>query len=161
MMRRRTLLLLAFGAIPLFACSESEADMSDKPSTNIPMLEKFIKLDPKPEAVEWAVMEEAEGSGLGPTDSAIAALLTYSAADYAKIDKGLSGTGQAEGGLMRRVPKWLPELVTAKSVGAADGAIDFGAGAIPAELFASSPYGDGFAVRFAEQRKVLVYLYSK
>jgi hypothetical protein len=160
-MPRRTLFLLFLNALALLACSNSEADMTEKSSTDIAMLAKFIVLDPKPEAVEWSVMEDAAGSGLGPADSAVVALMTYSPADFEKVERSLSAAGGAEGGLMRKAPKWLPGSVTKKSAPAADGAIDFGTRAVSAHAFASSPYSDGFAVTLTDERKVLAYLYSK
>jgi hypothetical protein len=135
--------------------------MNDKPGTNIAMLEKFIPLDPKPDAVEWSVLEGDKGSGLGPTDSAIVALLSYTAADYPSVEKALTEEGAAGGGLMRTAPNWLPQMVTQSAMNTAGEGFDFGTRAISAKPFASPPFSEGFAVLYPSDRKVLVYLITR
>jgi hypothetical protein len=160
-MKRRFVLAAPFCALTLFACSNSEADMNDKPGTNIAMLEKFIPLDPKPDAAEWSVLEGEAGSGLGPTDSALVALLTYAAADYPNVEKALADGGGVSGGLMRKAPKWLPLQVTQSAMKAVGEGFDFGTRALSAKPFASPPFSEGFAVTYLSERKVLVYLVTQ
>ncbi len=160
-MRWHTFLAAPLCALSLFTCSNSEADMNDKPGTNIAMLEKFIKLNPKPDAAEWSVLEGETGSGLGPTDSALVALLTYSASDYPSAEKSLTESGSAQGGLMRKAPKWLPRSATQSAMNAVGEGFDFGTRAVSAEKFASPPFNQGFAVIYPGERKVLVYLITQ
>jgi hypothetical protein len=160
-MNRRIVLAAPLCALTLFACSNSEADMNEKPGTNVAMLEKFIPLDPKPDAAEWSVLEGETGSGLGPTDSALVALLSYAAADYANVEKALIAGGAASGGLMRKAPKWLPLPVTQSAMKAVGEGFDFGTRAMSAKPFASPPFSEGFAVTYPSERKVLVYLITQ
>ena len=135
--------------------------MNDKPGTNIAMLEKFIPLKPKPDAAEWSVLEGEAGSGLGPTDSALVALLSYAAADYPEVENTLAESGAASGGLMRTAPKWLPRQVTQSAVNAVGKGFEFGTRALSAKPFASPPFSEGFAVTYPSDRKVLVYLITQ
>lgn len=135
--------------------------MNDKPGTNIAMLEKFIPLDPKPNAAEWSVLEGEAGSGLGPTDSALVALLSYTAPDYASVEKALADGGGVIGGLMRKAPKWLPLQVTQSAMNAVGEGFDFGTRAVSAKPFASPPFSEGFVVTYPGERKVLVYLITQ
>jgi hypothetical protein len=159
-MRRRLFLLAPLCAIALLSCSKSEADMNDKPGKDIETLAKFILLDPKPQSAEWSVLEGEKGSGLGPTDSAIVALLTYSAADFETVQKAIAAGGKAGGGLMRSAPKWLPPYASANAA-SSDGGFDFETRARPAQAFASPPYSTGFAVIYQAQSSVLVYLITQ
>jgi hypothetical protein len=160
-MKRRLVLAAPLCALTLFACSNSEAEMNDKPGTNIAMLEKFIPLDPKPDSAEWSVLEGETGSGLGPTDSALVALVSYKSEDFSKVEKALSEGGTAAGGLMRIAPKWLPLQVTQSAMNAVGEGYDFGTRALSAKPFASPPFSDGFAVTYPSERKVLVYLITQ
>jgi hypothetical protein len=160
-MPRRAALAAPFCALILFACSNSEADMNDKPGTNIAMLEKFIPLSPKPDAVEWSVLEGETGSGLGPTDSALVALLSYKDSDFPGVEKALTQGGAVNGGLMRKAPKWLPQPVTQSAMKAVGEGFDFGTRAMSAKSFASPPFSEGFAVTYPSERKVLVYLITQ
>lgn len=135
--------------------------MNEKPGTDLATLEKFIKLDPKPQSSEWSVLEGEKGSGLGPTDSALIALLTYLATDYDSIEKAITAGGEADGGLMRKAPKWLPTLVTQSAMNAVGEGFDFGSRAMSASAFASPPFSEGFAVTYPSERKVLVYLITQ
>jgi hypothetical protein len=160
-MQRRAVLAALFCALILIACSNSEADMNDKPGTNIAMLEKFIPLSPKPDAVEWSVLEGETGSGLGPTDSALVALLSYKDSDFPGVEKALTQGGAVNGGLMRKAPKWLPQPVTQSAMKAVGEGFDFGTRAVSAKPFASPPFSEGFAVTYPSERKVLVYLITQ
>jgi hypothetical protein len=160
-MDRRTLLFLLTSAAAVAACSNSEADMHEKPDTDIAVLAKFIVLDPKPDSVEWSILEEKGESGLGPIDSVLVAVLNYSPADFGKVEAAIAEGERPEGGQMRKVPDWLPKNVMAASKSAAGEAIDFGGKAGSAHSYALAPYSDGFAVAFPTSSSVLVYLYSK
>jgi hypothetical protein len=160
-MLRRIFLLAPVCAFALFSCSKSEADMNDKPDTDLATLTKFIVLDPKPQSVEWSVLEGEKGSGLGPTDSALVALLSYPASDYPNVEKSLTESGSASGGLMRKAPKWLPQSVTQSAKNAVGEGFDFGTRALSANPFASPPFSEGFAVAYPSERKVLVYLVTQ
>jgi hypothetical protein len=135
--------------------------MNDKPGTDLKTLAKFILLDPKPQSAEWSVLEGEAGSGLGPTDSALVALLSYTASDYASVEKSLTASGNADGGLMRKAPKWLPLSVTQSAMNAVGEGFDFGTRAASAKPFASPPFSEGFAVTYPSERKVLVYLITQ
>jgi hypothetical protein len=158
---RRKLLFLLASAVIVAACSNSEAEMHEKPDSDITMLSKFIVLDPRPISAEWSILEEEGDSGLGPIDSVLVALLRYSSADFGTVETSLSAGERPEGGLMRKVPDWLPKEVATASSPAPGEAIDFGGKAASANLYALAPYSEGFAVAFAASNSVLVYLYSK
>jgi hypothetical protein len=159
-MRRRIFLLAPLCAFALLSCSKSEADMNNKPGTDLATLAKFILLDPKPQSAQWSVQEGEKGSGLGPTDSAIVALLTYSAADFEMVQKAIAAGGEAGGGLMRSAPKWLPPYASANAA-SSDGGFDFETRARAAQPFASAPYSMGFTVTYPSQSSVLVYLITQ
>jgi hypothetical protein len=160
-MLRRIFLLAPVCAVSLLSCSKSEADMNDKPGTDLATLAKFIVLDPKPQSAEWSVLEGETGSGLGPTDSAIIALLTYSASDYQAVETFVTTSGGASGGLMRKGPKWLPQSVTQSAMSAVGEGFDFGTRAMSAKPFASPPFSEGFAITYPSERRVLVYLITQ
>ena len=129
--------------------------------TDMDLLERFITLPVRPEAVSFETWDIGTPGGLGPTDRRFLALLRYDEAGFARVLKLLDAAGQEPQGRRVEAPSWLdatPSLEPLRREG--DQLVLEGETARRATPFAQGSFPNGIAVALEDGRHVLVVMFT-
>ena len=133
--------------------------MFDGPQTDITTLRKFVTLQPAPVDAKWSVTTIGADDVLGPSDTALWAVVRYSDADFATVVRALKAGEAPPAATLGDLPAWLSaEVDLARFRRGSDYVFD---GSLStAGPFASALYDTGFALVLPD-RRVLIHFSSR